>query len=201
MVNNAQMIVTTWGDGFACSVSSPQLPGIVAAYDERPHAGDLFTLAVAAGLSPDGDIDVHLQRAIEIDSKQFFVRARQDFRGEERGRLATRICDELDQDPNLREYADADRYDDALIIATLSSDLIESVMSGVEEHQPLTIGMESSDGSAHYIGVVTSNGSTPGPRLSDLGLDSSSTIGQMFEKLGVGPSAHDHQHGRILVTV
>ncbi|WP_140416649.1 hypothetical protein, partial [Arthrobacter globiformis] len=172
------MIITTWGDDFACSVSSPQLPGIVAAYDEHPDAGELFTLAVAAGLSPDGDIDVHLQKALEIDGKQFFVRVRHDFRSEERGRLATRICNELDQDPGLRNYADPDRYEDALIIATLSSDLIQSVMNGVDEHQPFTIGMQSADGSAHYIGILTSNGSSQGLKLSDLGLDGSSTVGQ-----------------------
>lgn len=198
MVNNAQMIITTWGDDFACSVSSPQLPGIVAAYDEHPSPVELFQLAVAAGLAPDGNVDVHIQVALEVDGKQFFVRCRHDHRADERGRLATQIEEELRQESELREYADEDKYGDAVVVATLASDRIVNVIVGAEVDQPLTIGMRSSGGAMHYIGMIAGDSGSQGRRLSDLGLDVSSTVGQMFAKLGIGSATH--QHGKILVT-
>lgn len=198
MVNNAQMIITTWGGDFACSVASPQLPGIVAAYDEHPSALELFQLAVAAGLAPDGTVDVHIQASLEVDEKQFFVRSRHDHRAADRARLAAQIEEELRRDPDLRAYADEDKYGDAVVVATLASDRIVNVIVGAEPGQPLTLGMRSSEGSVHYIGMLASESGSQGRRLSDLGLDVSSTVGQMFERLGVG--SHNHQHGRILVT-
>ena len=199
MVSNAQMIITTWGDDFACSVTSPQLPGIVAAYDKHPSPLELFNLAVTAGLSPDGSVDVHLQIAMEIEGKQFFVRSRHDHKADERGQLAMQIADELQHDPNLRAYADADRYDDVAVVATLAADRIYDVLIGAEDGQPLTIGMRGgAGGSMHYIGMLSSNGAAEGRRLSDLGLDTSSSVGQMFQVLGIDSSSH--QHGRILVT-
>ena len=138
MANNAQMIITNWGDAFACSVASPQLPGIVAAYDEHPDALELFNLAVDAGLDADGSIDVHIQQAMEFEGKQFFVRARHDHRGAERGMLAATIGQELAHDSGLRDYVDADRFDDAVVVATLPSDRIHDVMAGADENAPLT---------------------------------------------------------------
>ena len=199
MVSNAQMVITTWGDDFACSVASPQLPGIVAAYDSHPTALELFNLALAAGLSPDGSVDVHVQKAFEVDGKQFFVRSRHDHWGDERAQLATQIAEELQRDSGLRDYADADRYDDVVVVATLAADRIHDVLVGAEDGQPLTIGMLGSAGDLiHYIGMLSSSGAAEGRRLSDLGLDIWSTIGQMFQTLGIDSSSH--QHGRILVT-
>lgn len=193
-MDNAQMIITEWGDDLACSVASPQLPGIVAAYDAHPSALELFKLAVSAGLSPDGDIDVHIQSAQEVDGKQFFVRSRHDHRGEERGYVASRICHELAEDQGLRDYADADRYDEALIVATLPTDLIRSVMAGVDAGQPLTIGTIHED-ALQYIGLLST--SQNGRTLSDLGLDDSSTVGCLFERLSEDPA---HKHDKVLVT-
>ncbi|QHK21865.1 hypothetical protein GU243_21815 [Pseudarthrobacter psychrotolerans] len=193
------MIITNWGDDFACSVASPQLPGIVAAYDEHPDAMELFTLAVDAGLSPDGSIDVHVQQAMEFAGKQFFVRARHDHRQDERGKLAAQIGQELAHDPGLQAYVDADRFDDAVVVATLPSDRIHDVMEGADDNAPLTIGMRTADGSVHYIGMLSVTSDSRGRRLSDLGLDASSTIGAVFASLGTDPSTSQHQHGRILV--
>ena len=199
MANNAQMIITNWGDAFACSVASPQLPGIVAAYDEHPDALELFNLAVDAGLDADGSIDVHIQQAMEFEGKQFFVRARHDHRGAERGMLAATIGQEFAHDSGLRDYVDADRFDDAVVVATLPSDRIHDVMAGADENAPLTIGMQTADGSVHYIGMLSVTSASRGRQLSDLGLDASSTVGAMFAALGTDPATSQHQHGRILI--
>lgn len=193
-MDNAQMIITVWGDGLACSVASPQLPGIVAAYDGHPDAIELFKLAVSAGLSPDGDIDVHIQRAVEVEDKQFFIRCRHDHRNDDRGRVASRIEQEVLQDAGLRQYADADKYDEALIVATLPTDRLRSIMDGVDSGQPFTIGAIRED-AVIYIGLLSSSGK--GRRLSDLGLDDSSTVGTLFDRLSEDPA---HQHDKVLVS-
>jgi hypothetical protein len=199
VVDNAQMVITNWGDDFACSVASPQLPGIVAAYDDPPDAAELFRLAVDAGLDPAGSIDLHIQQAIEVEGRQFFVRSRHDHRIDERGDLAAQVAKELAHDQGLRDYIDADRFDDAVVVATLSQDRIHDVMVGADDNGPLTIGMKTSDGSIHYIGMRNATSASPGRRLSDIGLDASSTIGEIFAALGTNPSSSQHQHGKILV--
>lgn len=199
MVDNAQMIITNWGDDFACSVASPQLPGIVAAYDVHPDALELFRLAVDAGLKPEGSIDVHVQHALEVDGRQFFIRARHDHRSAERSDLAARVVHELLQDAGLRTYVDADQFDDAFVVATLPIDRIHDVMIAADDAAPLTIAMQTSDGSVHYVGMLSAGSSSPGRRLSDLGLDASSTVGAIFAADSTGRSSSDHQHGKLLV--
>lgn len=199
MVDNAQMIITNWGDGFACSVASPQLPGIVAAYDDHPDNLELFRLAVDAGLDPEGYIDVHVQQALDIDGKQFFIRARHDHAGLVRADLASQIAGELLKDAELRNYVDTDSFDDAVIVAALPGDRIHGVMAGADGKEPLTIAMRTPDGSIHYVGMLSATGAATGRRLSDLGLDMSSTVGAIFAADQLSRMTGRHQHSKLLV--
>lgn len=65
MVKLANMVVTDWGDGLAISVSSPQLPGIVAAYDTMPDVKEIFQIALDAGLEQDGQIRLFREAVFE----------------------------------------------------------------------------------------------------------------------------------------
>lgn len=184
MVNNAQMIITLWGSDAACSVSSPQLPGIVAAFDDQPNALELHKLAVAAGLDPDGIFDVHLENAFEVDGVTYLVRTRHDHSSDRRTAIAKQLARAISADANLRKYAEADNFDDVLFVTALPMDRVKDIIASVAAGQPLTVGMVDDEGSISLVGLShNDNDGTRRRNLSDFGLDSESTIGDLFGRI------------------
>lgn len=177
------MIITLWGSDVACSVSSPQLPGIVAAYDEKPGALELHTLASAAGLNPGGTFDVHVECAIEVEDVTYFVRSRHDYRADQRALVATAIAHAIENDSALREYADADTLDDVLFVAALPSDRIKDVIVTCSEGQPLTVGIEDGQGELSFVGLSDEDDHSGRRSMSDFGLGPESTFGDLFDRI------------------
>ncbi|MBP2376063.1 hypothetical protein JOF46_003975 [Paeniglutamicibacter psychrophenolicus] len=177
------MIITLWGSDVACSVSSPQLPGIVAAYDEQPGPLELHTLAVTAGLNPGGTFDVHVECAIEVDDVTYFVRSRSDYYSRQRAKVAESIATAVRNNAGLRKYADADDLDDVLFIAALPSDRIKDVMATRSEGQPLTVGMVDDQGVWSFVGLSSGNDETGRRSMSDFGLGPESTVGDLFDRI------------------
>lgn len=182
MVSSAQMIITRWGDDLAVSLSSPQLPGIVAAFDGDPSPTEVMETAVAAGLDPDGNVQVHTEQVVAVEDCQFFVRARHDYYADARVSVSQRLVDQILNDPGIREYAIKDEYGDALFIAALPTDSIRTVLATAEPGQPIVVGsVESDEDSVRCISIVRDAPKPNGPTLQALGLDESSSVHELLQ--------------------
>lgn len=189
MVSNAHMIITNWGEDMAWSVSSPQIPGIVAAFDNQPKSADLMEVARAAGLSEDGSIDVSVQTAYDIEGRQFYVRCRNDFRFDARSETAVRAAEHLAEDSELRSFLPKDQFSETTIVAVLGSDTLRSVISNAEAGQPLTIAVDRAGVDGMMYGTLVHRGEA-GRSLSDLGLSHDSTAAELFRVLDVQTERH-----------
>lgn len=185
MVNSAQMIITRWGDAEAVSLSSPELPGIVAAFDDDPSPEEIMKTAVAAGLDPDGELNVNLEFAFPTDDVTYFVRMRHDFHADDRIAMCQRISNQVLNDEGLREYAEVDRFGDAVLIAALPSDSIRAALATAAPGEPVTLSSVD-PASKRVMCVVIVLGRRPlqtedsGPKLSDMGLTLDSTVGELL---------------------
>lgn len=188
MVSSAQMIITRWGEDEAVSLSSPQLPGIVAAFDEDPSPSVIFEVAKEAGLAADGDFEVHVETAFVIEDVTYFIRMRQDFRSDGRASLCEEVFTHLHNEKSLREYVDIDRFGDGILICALPTDTLRKTMATALPHQPVTLAsIDESDSRVTCFGIVL--GSAPGEGdtdnggtyLSDYGLSMESTIGEIVK--------------------
>lgn len=194
MVSSAQMIITRWGPAQAVSLSSPQLPGIVAAFDDDPSPADVLATAVAAGLDVDGEIDVHTEDVIVVGGVQYFVRAKHDYHADARIAISQRVVDQIVGDSALRDYAVADSYGDVLFVTALPTDSIGSALSSAERGQPVTVSsIDPQDEHIMCIAIVRDADEPNGPTLEALGLSERSTVHallQMKSRL----RNHDHHH-------
>ncbi|WP_190273576.1 hypothetical protein, partial [Crystallibacter crystallopoietes] len=158
-----------------------QLPGIICAYDEDPSPAEVLSAAVAAGLDPEGTVDVHLEDVLEVDDIQFFVRFRHDSRTAERFDVAQRVMAAVHSDPALRENTDADRFGDVVLIAALPDDTIESSLATAGGGEPVTVASVTADGQhVSCIGVILGAESAHGPSLGSLGLTTHSTVAELL---------------------
>jgi hypothetical protein len=195
VVSTAQMIITRWGPAEAVSLSSPQLPGIVAAFDDDPSATEVFHTAVAAGLDPDGDVEVHVEDVLLVKDVQYFVRARHDFRAEARIEVAQRIVDQITHDDELRDYAVPDVFGDVLLIAALPSDSISATLASAENGQPIVVASVDPDEDRVVCVAIVRNSAEPnGPTLEALGLSDGSTVHALLQmKSKLRNHSRDHE--------
>ena len=197
MENCAQMIITRWGPDQAVSLSSPQLPGIVAAYDDDPSAAEVMAVAREAGLAADGSVQVHVEQMDTIDDIQYFVRWREDYRSRDRLRVVKRVGNQLHASRGLREYADADAYGDVVLIAALPTDTIGQTLATAEAGRPVTVcTTEEGIESVSAIGIVLGTpGNLPSHEvtLTSLGLDKDSTIQQLLAASGSQSALRNHE--------
>ncbi|WP_344880447.1 hypothetical protein [Zhihengliuella alba] len=193
------MIITSWGDDFAHSVSSPQLPGIVAAFDDLPSPAEVHSLAVEAGLDPDGSIDGHMEFALEIEGDTFLLRARHDARFDDRRDVAHRIERALHTDAGIREYAETDSLGDKVVVAALPNDRLRDVMATVLVDQPVTIGCVTNPGTLEFIGISMASTVEYRRTLADMDLTSSSTVGELMLRANGAEPSDVVQHERVLV--
>lgn len=151
-----------------------------------------MSIAVEAGLDPDGSVDVHIEDSVEIDEIPHFVRARHDFHAELRTKVKNRVVHGLRTLTSLREFADADRYGDVTIVAALSTDTIKSVLESAESGQPITIATLNSEDRVECAGAVKGENVHSGPSLSDLDLSNDSTIADLLSALNSRCATHAH---------
>lgn len=183
MVISVEMIITRWGGDYAVSLASPQLPGIVAAFDEDPSPAQVRETAIEAGLDPDGEVTVHIEDSFDLDGTQYFVRARHDFYSTERTRVKTLAIKGLHDNPEMRDYGDEDRFGDVTVVVALPSDSVDSTLATAETNQPIMIVVEGEPNVLRCAGIVCGDGSHEGPSLSDWGLDGKSTVGELLEQV------------------
>jgi hypothetical protein len=195
VVSSAQMIITRWGEDVAVSLSSPQLPGIVAAFDIDPSPSQVMEAAVAAGLDPDGNVQVHTEEVLSVDDCQYFVRIRHDFHANARANVAQRIIDQILNDADLRDYAVADEFGDALFIAALPTDTIGMTLASAAAGQPVTVSsVDTAEERVHCISIVRNAPEPNGPTLEALGLSERSTVHALLEmKSRLKNHSRDHE--------
>lgn len=194
MVDSAQMIITRWGDAQATSLSSPQLPGIVAAFDRDPSAAEIMAIAVSAGLSEDGEFEVHVEETLNVDDVQYFVRSRHDFRAEVRMVVVNRILHEISSNKDFREHAARDDLDDAVFIAALATDTIASTIASATPGQPVNVASVSpASDELSCLAVIREATDATGPSLEELGLGPESPVGELLQmEPELRRQSHDH---------
>jgi hypothetical protein len=182
VVSSAQMIITRWGKAQAVSLSSPQLPGIVAAFDADPTAVEIMSIAKAAGLAEDGEFDVHIEETLCVEDTQYFVRARHDFRADLRLAVLDRILHELRTNKEVRDHAAKDDLDDVIFIAALPSDTISATIATARAGQPLNVAsVNPVTESLACVAVVHDAAEATGPSLGELGLGPDSPVEKLLQ--------------------
>jgi hypothetical protein len=191
------MIITRWGKAQAVSLSSPQLPGIVAAFDDDPDAAEIMSIARSAGLSEDGEFDVHIEETICVEDIQYFVRARQGFRAHLRMAVVDRILQELVSNKELRDHAARDDLDDVTFIAALPSDTIRSTIATARSGQPVNVAAVDAETEALVtVAVVHDAAEATGPSLEELGLGRDSPVERLLQ---MEPQLRRHSHDHELI--
>lgn len=197
MVSSAQMIITRWGKAQAVSLSSPQLPGIVAAFDKDPSAAEIMSVAKAAGLADDGDFDVHIEETVCLEDTQYFVRARHDFRAKLRLAVLDRILHELRTNKELRDHAAKDDFDDVVFIAALPSDTVAATIATARAGQPINVAsVNPVTEDLACLAVVHDAAEATGPSLGDLGLNTDSPVEKLLQ---MEPELRRHSHDHELI--
>lgn len=193
MVNSAQMIITRWGQANAVSLSSPQLPGIVAAFDEDPTAVEIMSVAKSAGLADDGEFDVHVEETICVEDVQYFVRARNDYWASLRMAVVDRILQEISTNKDLREHAVRDDLDDVTFIAALPTDTIAATIATARAGQPVNIAaVEPVSEGLSCVAIIHDAANPSGPSLGELGLGPDSPVEKLL--LMEPELRHSHEH-------
>lgn len=172
---------------------------MIGAFDETPNAAQLMRLAVQGGLDADGGFNAHVERAIDVDDRTFMIRCRQDARTRERSQLAESVEGDIRSESGLRDYIDTDAYGDSLVIVALSADSLGATLASTEHGSPVTIAARGQDDSANYIGILQDGAQDGRRRISDLGLDENSTIGDLFAKLDVALHPGESLFAKVLV--
>lgn len=195
MVSSAQMIITRWGKALAVSLSSPQLPGIVAAFDNDPTPAEIMSVAKAAGLADDGDFDVHIEETLCLEDTQYFVRARHDFRADLRLAVLDRILHELRSNKEMRDHAAKDDLDDVIFIAALPSDTIAATIATARSGQPINVAsVNPVTEDLACVAVIHDAAEATGPSLEELGLDPLSPVEKLLQmEPGLRRHSHDHE--------
>lgn len=178
MASSAQIILTRWAESEVVSISSPQLPGIVVTYDRDPSPIEVMETAIAAGLDPNGDITVHVESQRELQGRSVFLRGLNDYRADRRGMILQDAWTAL-ENGQLNQYLPITTTGDTLIVAALPSDSIESIALAIEPEVPVCVITHSPDGGLEGIPIISST-VEHGPRITDLGLSSSSTVADLL---------------------
>lgn len=178
MTHTARVFFSDYGT-FGWGVSSPDLPSLTGGAAKRQEISDeeLFSLAVASGLSPNGSVDIYAQMVFEVDGLVFIVRTREDYAMEARTEHLLQVCAHITKDPALREYAPASTIGDVIFVAALPSDSIATVIAAMEDGEPTTVAIGRTDTLEYLTFVRQAYGSG---FLQSKGLTPASTIGELF---------------------
>lgn len=188
------MIITRWGKTQSVSLSSPQLPGIVAAFDQDPSPAEIMKIAIAAGLSEDGEFHVHIEETLTVDDVQYFVRARHDFRAESRLAVLDRVLHEIRTNKEFRDHAAKDDLDDVIFIAALPSDTIAATIESASPRQPVNVASVSPI-TEHLscVAIIREAVEVTGPSLDELGLGPDSPVEKLLQVESDIRLSHDHE--------
>lgn len=181
MIEHAHMIITEWPESGIFSLSSPELPGIVAAYDEKPSPAEVHSVAVCAGLAPSGDVIPHFETAIEVDGRQFFVRRRFDALDGERESVARRLLDLIEHEPRFPETVPVDQFGDSVIVAVLPKDSVERALESIPPETQAVLGTTAPDGRIVTVTVQTGRDEQRLRRLHKLGLEPESASSELLK--------------------
>ncbi|MDQ0923091.1 hypothetical protein QF038_001599 [Pseudarthrobacter sp. W1I19] len=194
MANSAQMIITRWGEAQSVSLSSPDLPGIVAAFDRDPSPSEIMQIAIAAGLSEDGEFQVHIEETLTVEDVQYFVRARHDFRADSRLAVVDRVLHEISTNKEFRDHATKDNLDDVIIIAALPADTIAATIQSASPRQPVNVASVSPV-TEHLscVAIVRDAAEVSGPSLDELGLGPDSPVEKLLQMEHEIRLSHDHE--------
>lgn len=185
MVTNARLILSDYGD-LGWGVSSPDLPGLLSGAATREDLTDdfLFGLAHEAGLDPSGSLDTFEQLVMTIDDEVYAVRAKQDFYFGDRASLVFKTARHLNEDSDLRVYADKDSLGDAVFMVCLPTDSLLSVTGSIEQGEPVTLVVERRN-TIEYLGLRHANVNDEADgriQLGSLGFTMDSTIEELFAR-------------------
>lgn len=183
MVNNARLILSDYGT-HGWGVSSPDLPALISGAASREELTDefLFTVACEAGLAPHGSITVYVQLVSVIDGEVFCVRATKDYHFNDRAALVFGTASHLASNEDLRKYAIRDSIGDAIFVVCLPGDTLRNAVGSLQAGATVTLAVERQD-NVEYLSLIFNGPAGSGTSLSDLGLDMSSTVEELFARL------------------
>lgn len=189
MVKLANMVVTDWGDGLAISVSSPQLPGIVAAYDTMPDVKEIFQIALDAGLEQDGQIRLFREVVFEADLGPVYVRWALDQAHEARQDVAGHAVKNGRINPEIAGAVEPDELGDRYLIVAMMDDRIQRTFEAYEPSGRFTILVL---GGVRIHGIAVNHSPSPEQTsVRSLGLGPHATFADLFSLPDPAPSGQE----------